>query len=60
MRAINDLVFLKNHLSALLVHFLSISLIRFEGFLTLGPVSVLASGDLGGKLLQESRNAIKL
>jgi len=34
MRAINDLVFLKNHLSALLVHFLSISLIRFEDFLT--------------------------
>ena len=51
--------FLKNHLPALLVHFLVYFLQALKVF-SLGPVSVLASGDLDGKLLPESRNALKL
>ena len=51
--------FLKNHLSALLVHFLVYFLHALKVF-SLGPVNVLGSDGSDGKLPPESRNALKL
>jgi len=51
--------FLKNHLSALLVHLLVYFLHALKVF-SIGPVNVLGSDGSDGKLLPESRNALKL